>query len=138
MISGYFEIYLGVKSAESEPEPHETQNSNTNNNTARARIHHQEPDSTSGLVVDEDTINTDFLSPNPDEILFGQKTNSGFTQPPSGSLFRFNGYSNAEIIILFSLAFFTCLVFEFGRADLIYEAIKISKRIFLVKFFLII
>ena len=48
------------------------------------------------------------------------RTNISSSANASSSLLKFNGYSNAEFVILFSLALFTTLAFRFGQADLIY------------------
>lgn len=88
-----------------------------------------EPQRTNQLLEDQEVAATrePFLFPKSGDDLTGggdiqqTPTRTDISSPnASSSLLKFNGYSNAEFVILFSLALFTTFAFRFGQADLIY------------------
>jgi len=122
------EIGLIPSSNESSEPSTSTDNLNSNNNIRSNKIHrHEEPSSLLGVEDEISNFDSPLLEPqsiiNDESPLsfIGQNRSDYLEANTGGSFFKFNGYSNSEIFILFSLAFMTYLVFEFNQADLIYR-----------------
>lgn len=124
-----------TQSDQTRPLENNSKNSNNNNSTKLQNHFHDSP-SESTLNFAQTSSESTF-----DKLLsasdFPLTANNNMSTPElnnKDSIYRFNGCSNIEILVLFAIALISNLLFEFQQADYIYKVYLVKILIHLVLF----